>query len=672
MDECSKNYHFLCNSSRKCIHYHRVCDSNSDCIGGEDEAAGVCTMRKCLRHGGFLCNISQKCIPYSRVCDGYKDCVDGEDESPPACNLKQVCESNRSWDGCLGQCKPGFFGNYCGKHCSEHCLNEICDKSSGICKDCTQTYLENCSLECAQGCREKEGFPTCDRQSGKCLHGCNHYHYGDFCNNTCKHCKGNSSDASCDINGVCLYGCENGYWDKKCSSKCSANCEGDEQGNRCNSSTGECINGCTRGWRGLFCGALEKQCESKLSATEGCLGRCSPGYFGKFCGQNCSENCLDGICNKSSGICKDCTRRYLENCSIKCGQGCREKEGFPQCDRQSGKCLYGCYLYHYGDFCNKTCKHCKGNSSNASCDINGVCQYGCENGYWDEKCSSKCSTNCEGDAYENWCNSSTGECFNGCIPGWSDVSNRQTVTLDTDNLKTALILAIFSVVSVVVGIICYLKTRKRFNRQQNERIEPCQVFSVGVQPGQQLSESLRRQNLDLYADINEETMEQYRYFGEQNSPDHYDEINSTISDYHTGNVPSDECTDDSNSLQSISKSEDKTGLDSTDETRSRHSATHYYSELDHACNTDNMNGVNPRSSVVESYSSIERMCTKDHMDLETLCQTNKAEDRLKSATRESDEGEEIFGDLGQFHVDYIHAIASDECELLSNELESSL
>ncbi|WAR14138.1 hypothetical protein MAR_004243, partial [Mya arenaria] len=485
MDECSKNYHFLCNSSRKCIHYHRVCDSNSDCIGGEDEAAGVCTMRKCLRHGGFLCNISQKCIPYSRVCDGYKDCVDGEDESPPAC-------------------------------------------------------------KCAQGCREKEGFPTCDRQSGKCLHGCNHYHYGDFCNNTCKHCKGNSSDASCDINGVCLYGCENGYWDKKCSSKCSANCEGDEQGNRCNSSTGECINGCTRGWR-----ALEKQCESKLSATEGCLGRCSP--------------------------------------------GCREKEGFPQCDRQSGKCLYGCYLYHYGDFCNKTCKHCKGNSSNASCDINGVCQYGCENGYWDEKCSSKCSTNCEGDAYENWCNSSTGECFNGCIPGWSgrlcgDVSNRQTVTLDTDNLKTALILAIFSVVSVVVGIICYLKTRKRFNRQQNERIEPCQVFSVGVQPGQQLSESLRRQNLDLYADINEETMEQYRYFGEQNSPDHYDEINSTISDYHTGNVPSDECTDDSNSLQSISKSEDKTGLDSTDETRSRHSATHYYSELDHACNTDNMNG----------------------------------------------------------------------------------
>ncbi|WAR14140.1 SREC-like protein [Mya arenaria] len=213
--------------------------------------------------------------------------------------------------------------------------------------------------------------------------------------------------------------------------------------------------------------ALEKQCESKHSATGVCLGRCSPGYFGKFCGQNCSENCLDGICNKSSGICKDCTRTYLENCSIKCGQGCREKEGFPTYDRQSGKCLHGCYLYHYGDFCNNTCKHCKGNSSNTSCDINGVCQYGCENGYWGEKCSSKCSANCGGDAYGNRCNSTTGECFNGCIPGW-------------------------------IGRLCG------------------------------------------------ETMEQYHYFGEQNSPGHYDEINSTISDCDIGNVPSNECTDDSN------------------------------------------------------------------------------------------------------------------------------
>ncbi|WAR14144.1 hypothetical protein MAR_004249, partial [Mya arenaria] len=157
-----------------------------------------------------------------------------------------------------------------------------------------------------------------------------------------------------------------------------------------------------------------------------------------------------------------------------------------------------------------------------------------------------------------------------------------TVTPDTDNLKTALILAFFSVVSIVVGIICYLKTRKRFNRQQNERIEPCRVFSVGVQPGQQLSESLRRQNLDLYADINEETMEQNQNFGEQNSPNDYDEINIRIYDCDIGNVPSNEFTDDSNSLRSISKSEDKTGVDSTDETRSRRSVTHYYSDLDHA------------------------------------------------------------------------------------------
>ncbi|WAQ94391.1 TENX-like protein, partial [Mya arenaria] len=329
-------------------------------------------MDECFRRGRFPCD-PFRCITKDLLCDEAFNCPFGEDEFASVCILKHKCESMISaTEGCLGRCTPGYFGNFCEKTCSKKCLNGICDVQSGICKDCTRTFLENCSLKCGQGCREKENFPQCDRQSGKCLNGCYLYHYGQYCNKTCKNCKGNSSNVSCDIDGVCQSGCENGYWGKKCNTKCSANCL-----------------------------ALERQCESKISTTEGCLGRCTPGYFGKFCRHNCSENCLNGICNKSTGICKECTRTFLENCSQQCGPGCRGRENFPQCDRQSGKCLHGCYLYHYGQYCNKTCKNCKGNTFNVSCDIDGECQSGCENGYWGKKCNTKCSANCEGDEHGN-------------------------------------------------------------------------------------------------------------------------------------------------------------------------------------------------------------------------------------------------------------------------------
>ncbi|WAQ93833.1 TENX-like protein [Mya arenaria] len=429
---------------------------------------------------------------------------------------------------------------------------------------------------------------------------------------------------------------------------------------------------------------LKHQCESNRSLIHGCLGQCTPGYFGDFCENICSEKCLNGICDKSSGICNkcasgytggycnkacskeclngicdkssglcnDCTRTYLESCSQECGVGCREINGFPQCDRQSGKCLNGCKFYHYGFYCNNTCKNCKRNSSNSPCDINGVCRFGCENDYWDKKCNYKCSANCQGDEHGKGCNSSTGECINGCTRGWSGkFCGESTDKENVSSLKTTSIVlpVIATVVVVVVGIICYVWARKRCIRQQNERMEPGQVLPVDVPPIQQPTGPWGPQSSSLYAEINEDTMEQYHYICEQNSPDQYDEINVTEYDRDIGVMPSKEFKDDSISRQSIKNV--KNELEISDESISRRSITHSYSDLDHACKTDNINELNPRHSIAESNNSIEL-----------------------PAARDSEKGEEIFGDLGQYQVDYIHAIAREVCdnELDQQTIESSL
>ncbi|WAQ93838.1 SREC2-like protein, partial [Mya arenaria] len=409
----------------QCVYNIHVCDGYKNCVKGEDESPPVCDMDVCHQKGRFYCNASMKCIMNFRVCDGNNDCVNGEDESLPACALIRWCVSKMSsGEGCLGECKPGYFGKYCEKTCSKECFNGSCNSSSGIC-----TY-------------------------------------------------------------------------------------------------------------------------------------CSPGYFGKYC-QPCSEKCVDRLCNSATGICKECTSGY------------------------------------FGKNCEKTCsKECTNEICNRS---NGVCLYGCENGYWDKKCNSKCSTNCEGDAYGNRCNSSTGECTNGCTRGWSGIFCEE---LTDNSIKTTLIV-IAAMFTVVVGIFCYVWARKRFIRQQNERIEPGQVFPVDLKPRQQPSGSRRRQSSSVYADINEDTMEEYHYICEQNTPDHYDEINVTIFDRDIRVVPSKGFTDDSNSVQSVTESKDELGT--SDESISRRSVTHPYSDLDHACNTDNLNGV----SVVEFYSSIELPAASD-------------------------------------------------------------
>ncbi|XP_052810608.1 multiple epidermal growth factor-like domains protein 10 [Mya arenaria] len=652
MDECRRRGGFFCNLSWQCIRKEWECDGSADCFLGEDEAPPACTIDICNQTDRLICTESMRCIGKNRVCDGYRNCLYGDDESASACSLKQKCESKWSLsEGCFSRCKPGYFGKFCETTCSENCLNGICNIHSGICKDCTSgnfgEYCEKtCSLGCLDGiCNISSGFcndctpghfgkyseKTCSKE---CLNGfcncssgickeCTPGHYGKFCDKACpekcskgicniqsgicKNCTVGNYGKYCEnicslgcLNGICNISsgicndCTPGYFGKYCEKTCSIGCL-----NRiCNISSGLC-NECTPGYFGKFC---EKTCSigclnAICNISGGFCNDCTPGYYGKYCEKTCSEECLNGLCHRSSGRCKDCTRTYLENCSLECGQGCRKSDGFPQCDRQNGTCLHGCYV-NYGRYCNETCRNCKRNSSNELCNANGVCLFGCENEYWDKKCNSKCSANCRGDEHGNRCNSSNGECINGCSRGWSglfcvDASSLRITTIESTNKEnvnsftTTLIVisAISTLVFVFVGISFYSWARKRFNRLLNESLEQRRVFSGCVPPEPQLSGSQTRQSTSLYADINEENMEHHHNIYELNSADRYDEINVTEYNGDTGIVPS------------------------------------------------------------------------------------NSENRRKQAAGNCDEDEEIFADLGQFQVNYIHAIAREECELVKNEVE---
>ncbi|XP_052766105.1 low-density lipoprotein receptor-related protein 8-like isoform X1 [Mya arenaria] len=627
-DRCLERDKFYCNISGRCIYKSTVCDGFADCKEGEDESPPACTMDKCLQRGSFYCNTSERCILQSLVCDGVTDCKEREDEYPPACTEDECFRNGRSL-----------------------CFGSLCIHTSS---------LMDGKVNCPRGEDERPKA----------------WYLRHYC------------DSNRSLSRGCLGECKLGKFDKYCGITCFEKCSNGS----CDKSSGRC-------------------------------NMCASGYHGKYCQKTCSEECLNGICNKSSGICKTCTRTYLENCSQECGKECLEINGFPQCDRESGKCLNGCNLYHYGHYCNNSCKNCKGNYSNIPCDINGVCQFGCENDYWDKTCNSKCSANCQGDEHGKRCNSSTGECINGCTRGWSgklcgDPTSLQTTTTESNDkvnvssLNTIVIVipVLATVVVVVVGIICYFWGRKRFNRQQNERIEPRREFRFGVAPRQRPSGSRRRQSSTLYADINEETMEHYHYICEQNPPDHYDKIkdrkpcicpqcvrervdpilqrissgsSSTtfVEPYatcgwgigRTSSIHSYISNRELNTRRNVPTNDSDSGIvptkELTDDRKPGRSTSHSAGDLAHVCKTDYTNGVNPRPCVAKSKSCIELVCTHEYLDLEELYQTAKAEDRRKLAAKYFDEGEDVFGVIGQFQAKDSHYTETEESEVL-NQLDN--
>ncbi|XP_050402644.1 multiple epidermal growth factor-like domains protein 10 [Patella vulgata] len=199
------------------------------------------------------CNtcVGNECNPESGICndgckDGYKD-----SRCTTACPTNCV----RCNDSSCSVCKPGWYGTNCQQRCNEGCLNTTCTKSNGSCSICKSGwYATNCQERCSEGCL----------------------------NITCS-----KSDGSCSV-------CKPGWYGTNCDSVCSGNCN-----DGCNKSNGIC-NECKQGYVGLFCGIeCGAICQPIMNGAKE-LNECD---VDQDCSKNCTEICVDEICNHKSLNC---------------------------------------------------------------------------------------------------------------------------------------------------------------------------------------------------------------------------------------------------------------------------------------------------------------------------------------------------------------------------------
>ena len=311
---------------------------------------------------------------------------------------------------CLQGCKPGFYPKSEGCHLVCDIPNcTWCEPFHGfsdakVCVGCDDGYYpegggcKKCSENCKGG--------SCNNKTGDCLDGCVAGAFGSRCD---AHCDKNVC-AECDANAQVCLKCKDGFWGTQCSNKCPEKC------NKCDKVSGSCLI-CERKYFGANCSETCGKCLADACDIKGdCELGCKTGHYGPDCGKKCMDGCQ--ICEDSSsciqcipglkyrfgecaGQCVYCLDQKCNSESI-CQTGCVEGRFGQKCDQ---KCIDGCKLCHNSHICH-TCKAgyrlkddkcqptCE-NCINGSCISNGTCSQGCIIEWFGEKCDQKCKEGCK-------------------------------------------------------------------------------------------------------------------------------------------------------------------------------------------------------------------------------------------------------------------------------------
>ncbi|XP_067679628.1 scavenger receptor class F member 1-like [Haliotis asinina] len=229
----------------------------------------------------------------SAVCtDGCNDGYMGRMCDYPCMDKCSKCERDK-FDVCI-KCVQGYFGTKCHK-CPKACGGQGC-LSDGHCKkDCLASHI--CGDKCLPGCE------TCNETFGRCQK-CAYNLMGENCKTSCSDscrsvCPTQNCTSPCDRDtGRCLHGCKPGFWGEVCADQCSFGC----QDKNCNQISGHCVK-CKRGYHGHKCHLSCGNCkDSGCLQSSGICKKCDAGYYGHTCTQTCF-NCSSNVCDRTSGHC---------------------------------------------------------------------------------------------------------------------------------------------------------------------------------------------------------------------------------------------------------------------------------------------------------------------------------------------------------------------------------
>ncbi|XP_053379805.1 multiple epidermal growth factor-like domains protein 10 isoform X2 [Mercenaria mercenaria] len=444
-----------------------------------------CTFRcresctECLSYDNCLQCVKGK---YSPKCHKYCS-VGCKDQTCYIESGKCSCLSNFNGDKCT-DCITGKYGPYCNETCTAQCKNGKCNKTSGYCSEgcITDTITGEtcnvcalgmhgivCNKTCPLNCKGK----TCNRKSGFCSWGCEDNFEGPFCdtciqgkygssckqncslkctNALCENETGNCFSCTANFDGDRCNTCKNGFYGRNCISLCPSQCFNKS----CDIKSGKCDFGCTINYSGDKCCVKSDKCIECFSGTE--CQKCKSGYFSKLCEKTCSANCLDS-CDISTGVCSDCI------------------------------------INHFGPFCNLKCsENCNVSRSSATRDCassDGICMFGCKQGFFGLKCNETCSSLC----IDTLCRQESGICVKGCTGANDDpicvlsLGKPQDVSDKKSTTAYVVFATLFAVTSTALFVLILKKMikktrfsvrqtvefmiRHRFQNSQNEDTDTC-------------------------------------------------------------------------------------------------------------------------------------------------------------------------------------------------------
>ena len=378
------------------------------CFGKGKCKKGVCECNEGF--GGDDCSIA--CHETCGTCDGddSNDCKSCKDSNAYLSRGRCKCKSGYSWDGSRcrrvsyiqGTCAEGFHETEtgeCVKDCGPMC--EDCDRSQGVCKECTLNSHQMPNGEC--WC--DEGF--IETGQGSCVAICPELCLD--CNpktNSCNSCVKNAllTNGRCHCaagfsahEGACVKGCSNLCLDcdmdySSCR-ECSENAQLNQE-NQCECKKGyiETDKGCE-----LSCGSLCKECDSEKGICLVCKA------FTRFNENTGKCECLKGY-KESSGECLTECHNSCAACEAENPKVCTQcKVNAALTDEGTCKCSGGYLMNETGDCekeCPELCTNCKGQkctgcNSNAELDQKGNCK--CKKGFeeFNGKCYFQCPDLCD-------------------------------------------------------------------------------------------------------------------------------------------------------------------------------------------------------------------------------------------------------------------------------------